>query len=52
MALFSNFVALEGEKADYHCFHVEIGFNFEKRAANFIKNHKIANSTLKSAFGF
>jgi hypothetical protein len=29
-----------------------LDFTFEKRAANLIRMHKIAFSTLKSAFGF
>jgi hypothetical protein len=43
---------LERKKANCYCFHVEIAFYFEKRAANFIRMHKIALTTLKSAFRF
>jgi hypothetical protein len=33
-------------------FSLELIIDFEKRAANLIRMHKIALSTLKSAFGF
>ena len=50
--LFSQtLLLLEWEKANFHCFHVDIAF-FEKRAANLIQMHRIAISMLKSAFGF
>ena len=42
---------MEREKANCHWFHVNIAFYFEKRAENFIRMHKIAFTTLKSAFG-
>jgi hypothetical protein len=48
-ALFSNFVAFEEKKVD---FPLKLVIDFEKRAANLIRMHKIALSTLKSAFGF
>jgi hypothetical protein len=48
-SLFSqNLLLLERKKANCYCFHVEIAFYFEKRAANFIQMHKIAFTTLKS----
>ena len=50
-ALFSNLVAFGGKKANCHCFHGDIVFIFEKRAAYLIRMHKIAFSTLISAFG-
>ena len=53
MALFSNGVAFGEEKANDSYLQVDIAFYiFEKRAANLIRMHKIAFSTLKSAFGF
>ena len=36
MALFSNFVAFRGEKANCLCFHVKIAYIFERRAVNLI----------------
>ena len=52
LALFSNFVAFEEKKLIAFDFPLKLVIDFEKRAANLIRMHKIALSTLKSAFGF
>ena len=52
MALFSNYVAFR-EKNLMSLLSCLTKLNiFEKRAANLIRMHKIAITTLKSAFGF
>jgi hypothetical protein len=43
---------LERKKTYCYYFHIEIAIYFEKRAANFIRIHKITYTTLKSAFRF
>ena len=53
LMLFSQILLLlERKEADCLCFHVEKGLFLEKGAANLIRKHKIAFSTLKLAFGF
>ena len=53
MALFSNFVAFrENEKGIDFVITLTLAIIFEKRATNKLRMHKIAISTLKSAFGF
>jgi hypothetical protein len=52
LALFPNFVALRDKKCISLIFMLLLTFIFEKRAANVVRMHKKAFSSLKSAFGF